>query len=206
MKAGYTHLGVLVDRSGSMASIRNDMVGGMNNLFQEQAKERGVCLVDYWEFNDSINHKYASVPVGNAVATLNPRGMTAFYDSLCSAVNELGERFRHLDEDERPENVIFVVVTDGIDNVSMWRTANDVKNLITQQQDQWNWKFIFLGANMDAISVAKDYGISDDFSITYSTTTRGVKNVVGSTNSVISNLRNGVDTGYTKFDREQSNV
>jgi hypothetical protein len=202
--ANYTHLAVVLDRSGSMVSIKDDMENGLNELFREQAKLPGVCLVDLAKFDTVYEVDFEDTPVADAKAVLQPRGGTALLDAIGKTVTHLGEKLASEVEHKRPGKVIVVVVTDGYENSSVEWTRTAVKDLVTQQQDQWNWEFIFLGANMDAIDVAGSYGFKSGSSITYAANAKGAANVTQSLNSYVGATRGGLAASFTDEDRENA--
>lgn len=163
----YCHILAVVDRSGSMEDAASDMCGALNQLFSEQASQPGKCLVDYAMFDDKYELVFTNKPAAEAKAVLTPRGMTALLDAIGRSVVDLGQRLANLSEEERPGNVIVVVVTDGFENASVEWTAEAVKDLIAQQEAKYSWDFVFLGANMDAVDVGTQYGFSPGSSLTY---------------------------------------
>lgn len=181
-----TQLLVIVDRSGSMSSSASDMIGGLDELFKEQTKLDGECVVDYVQFDTEYDLVYTDKPVSKAKAVLVPRGSTALLDAIGKGVTTLGEKLVAKPEDERPGTVIVVIATDGYENASREWTREKVKELISGQRDKWNWDFVFLGANMDAVAEAALYGIPSASSMTYDTTNSGpatasISTYVGST-------------------------
>lgn len=198
--ANYTHLLVVVDRSGSMATIKEDMIGGLDAFFAEQAKDEGVTLVDYVQFDDSYEVVFEDVPVAEAKAQLEPRGMTALQDAIGKGATDLGKKLAALPEARRPGNVIVVVVTDGMENASREWNAEGVKALIKEQEEKWNWTFTFLGANMDAVAVGRSFGFSGDYSMTYDTSNVGA--MTASLASNVTRTKMGDRRGYTQDERE----
>lgn len=196
----YTHLLCVVDRSGSMSGYEKDMVGGMNTMFEEQAKLDGKCLVDYVQFDTEIETVFADTPAGDAKAELAPRGATALLDAMGQSITDLGRKFKKLDEDKRPGTVIVIIVTDGYENSSReWSNAK-VKELITRQEDEWNWNFTFLGANMDAVAVGANFGVRKDSALTF---TQGNESALfASASTYVTNTRSGIANAYTDEDRK----
>ena len=145
-KPNYTHLTLVVDRSGSMESMRSDAQGGINTLLTEQFAEDGELTVTLVEFDSSID---TVVRMTDAPVTYNlvPRGSTALLDAVGAEIVKTGENLASLAEEHRPEQVLFVVVTDGHENASVEYQLEAVRNLIAQQRDQYNWVFQFLGAD-----------------------------------------------------------
>src|SRR6476469_7085618 len=197
--SNYTHVLCVVDRSGSMAGVDKDMRGGLDTFFAEQAKEDGKCLVDYVQFDSEYEKVFEDKDVANAKAVLQPRGSTALLDALGRSVTELGEKLAAKSEGERPGHVIVVVVTDGYENASHDWTREKVKELVERQQDEWNWVFTFLGANMDAVAEGASYGVKGGTSLTYSTASAG--QTFSSLSQSVTRTRTGGDGSYTDAER-----
>ena len=144
-KPNYTHLTLVVDRSGSMESIRDDAQGGINTLLTEQFAEDGELTVTLVEFDTTIDTVVRMTDTAPTY-TLVPRGSTALLDAVGGEIVRTGENLTALSDEQKPEQVLFVVVTDGHENASVEYQLEAVRNLITQQRDQYNWAFQFLGA------------------------------------------------------------
>ena len=166
-----TLIAALLDRSGSIASIREDISGAYDSFVADQRKVPGECLFTLAQFDTHYDEVYTDVPVAE-VPPLNlvPRGMTALFDATGKLITSVGERLAALPEEERPGTVIVVIMTDGLENASREWTADSVKSLIEQQKEQYGWEFVYLGADQDAIKVASGMGIRGDSAMTY---TRG---------------------------------
>jgi len=171
----YAHIGLIVDRSGSMIAIKSDMEGGLRTFLKEQAALPGKCLVDFSIFDTEFDEVYTNRPVKSATVQIKPRGGTALLDAIGKAVVSLGERLAALSEDDRPETVIVAIITDGMENSSREWTLDKVKELIEAQQSQWSWKFVFLGANMDAVSVGGGMGMAKGMSMGYEASAAGTR-------------------------------
>ena len=197
--SNYTHILCIVDRSGSMGPVAKDMRGGLDEFFKSQAKEPGRCLVDYVQFDNEREVVFTDKPVALAKAQLDPRSMTALLDALGTSVVELGTKLAAKPEDDRPGKVIVVVVTDGYENASRDWTRDKVKALVEQQQDEWNWTFVFLGANMDAISEGGALGVSAGSSMTYDTA--HASQTFGSLSTYVSRARASGDASFTDDER-----
>lgn len=197
----YTHIAVVVDRSGSMSSIADDMVGGLNEFFVEQAALPGTCLVDYAQFDDRYELVFQDKPVALAKAELSPRGMTALLDAVGKTVTTLGTKLAGMKEDERPGKVIVVVVTDGYENSSREWNAKSIKELVKKQEDEWQWDFVFLGANMDAVAVGQSFGFDPNKSLTYDTANVGA--MASSLNSYTTRSRLDPTMGNAFSDKER---
>ncbi|ORM31847.1 vWA domain-containing protein [Williamsia sp. 1135] len=171
-----TLLAILLDRSGSMASIQDDTEGGFNTFIDKQrlaAKFVGVTLAQFDTEYDVVytNRSIDEVPT----LDLQPRGGTALYDGIGRLITEVGRDLASLPESERPGAVTVVVLTDGHENSSREWTHDAVKAAITRQEQHYAWDFLFLGANMDAVAVGTSMGFAGNKSITYTTSSAGVE-------------------------------
>ena len=207
MKKDYTDIIVVLDRSGSMSMIREDTIGGFNTFLQEQKDVPGEATLTLAQFDDVYEVVHDNLVIGEVpeldTKTFVPRGMTALYDAVGKTINSVGERYEKMSEEERPEHVVFVILTDGDENASREFKNDSIKSLITEQTDKYNWNFVFLGANQDACLTAQGMGISRDASMTYVPGAIGVTNTFNSTSKNVTMVRNGlVDTvTYSDTDR-----
>ena len=147
MKNNYTHVAILIDRSGSMNSIKSDVIGGFNQLIEDQRNVPGDLTVTLVQFDENMGLQFETIndfsPL-NEVKLLNesnyiPRGSTPLNDSLARLINETGARLAAKDESERPEKVLIVSITDGRENASKEHTKQSVKTLIEHQEKNYSW-------------------------------------------------------------------
>lgn len=159
-----THIVALVDRTGSMQSIRDDMEGAFDAFMQAQrAAELGdEVTVSLYQFDDGDprevvyeNQPLVEVPKLQIV----PRGNTPLNDALAFTITRVGEQLEALAEDDRPGRVYFVVLTDGLENASTEWTLERVRELVERQSKEWDWQFHFIGVGIDAFAVGAGYGI-----------------------------------------------
>jgi uncharacterized protein YegL len=163
MKANLTDITLVVDRSGSMAQVKEDAEGGVNTFISEQGKEPDEALLTLVQFDTEYEFLHKGMPIQQVPKyELIPRGTTALLDAVGKAINETGERLAKIDEGDRPGLVIFVVMTDGQENSSKEFTKAQLKKMIEKQQNEFNWHFTFLGANQDAFAEAGGMGIHTD--------------------------------------------
>jgi hypothetical protein len=163
-----THLYFLLDRSGSMATIVDDTVGGFDAFIKEQRNAPGECRVTLAQFDDSYEEVYADRPIAEVPSlVLQPRGTTALLDSIARLVIDAGQRLAAMPEDQRPGTVIVGIMTDGMENASREWTHPQVKELIEKQTDVYQWQFLYLGADQDAIEVGASIGVGAAHSVTY---------------------------------------
>lgn len=163
-----THLYVLLDRSGSMQSIKSDVEGGFAAFVAEQQAAPGTCRVTLAQFDDHYEVVYRDRDV-HAVPplALQPRSRTALHDAMGRLVTEAGAALAALPEEQRPGTVLVAVMTDGLENASREWDAAAVKALVEQQTDQWGWQFLYMGADQDAIEVGASLGVAPEHSMTY---------------------------------------
>jgi hypothetical protein len=169
MKQGYTHITILLDRSGSMGSVANDVRGGIETFLNEQKLVPGECTISIHQFDDKfeVDHNFTPINEVSSQVDFSPRGSTALFDSVAKSIIETGEVLKNMQEENRPEKVIMVIFTDGSENASREYSRSAVKNMIQEQTDKYNWTFTFLGANIDAVGVGASLNIGMQNSVTY---------------------------------------
>jgi uncharacterized protein YegL len=194
MKKNLTELVFILDRSGSMGGLENDTIGGYNSMLKKQKEETGEAIVTtvlfdnaYELLHDRINVKGISPITGKDYFV---RGTTALLDAIGNTITKIGNVQKHTSEDEKAENVLFVITTDGMENASVEYTYEKIKEMIEMQKEKYGWEFIFLGANIDALATARRFGIYEDRSANYNADSEGTKLSYFSINSTVSELRN----------------
>lgn len=161
MRPDLANVTLVVDRSGSMQSIREDAEGGINAFIQEQAKQPGEALLTLVQFDTEYEFVHRATPISRVPPyKLVPRGSTALLDAVGRAINETGERLVKMPEGDRPGLVVFVITTDGQENSSKEFSKVQIKEMIERQQSKYNWHFTFLAANQDAFAEAGGLGIN----------------------------------------------
>ena len=164
MNAEYLHIAVVLDASGSMGSLESDTKGSFNSFVADQRKTEGKTVFELWQFNTDIDQVVQPTDLASVPDDLMNRyrcgGGTAMNDAICTAIDDLGERFAAMPESDRPGDVMVVIITDGEENSSRKFTAGDVKTRIEHQRDVYNWKFIFLAANQDAFVAGERIGMA----------------------------------------------
>lgn len=176
MKKDLTELVFIVDKSGSMSGLEQDTVGGLNATLRKNRELPGEALVSIVFFDNTSEVRLDRVPLGE-VRDLTPLdyqvgGCTALLDAVGDSVRYHMRVQRILPEDYRAEHVVFVIITDGMENASNHRTYAEVKALIEQQREQ-GWEFLFLGANIDAAGEAARMGIAPDRASQYVSDSQG---------------------------------
>ena len=175
MKKDYTHITFVLDRSGSMNSVWHDVTGGFVNFIAEQKKLEGKCTFSLVAFDHEVAtpisfHDIKDISDPIREHNIAPRGSTAMFDGIGQAIDKTGRELAALDESERPEKVLIVIQTDGYENASREYKSTKVRELIAQQRDQYNWQFLFLGADEGALNMAvNDLGIGAGYAAKYNT-------------------------------------
>lgn len=158
-----TEIVCVIDRSGSMAKIKSDAIGGFNTFLKDQKAVGTPCKFTYVQFDEEYELVYDGINIQGMPplndGTFVPRGMTALYDAIGRTINAVGERLAKTPEDKRPGRVVFVILTDGLENASREFHRDRVFSMISTQRNEFNWEFVFLAANMDAQEVAASIGI-----------------------------------------------
>lgn len=171
MRKDLTEVVFILDRSGSMSGLEADTIGGFNSLIEKQKKEEGEAFISTVLFDDRTEVLYDRVPV-RKVEPMNDsqyyvRGCTALLDAIGSSIHHIANVHKYAREEDRPEKTLFIITTDGMENASRMYSYGEVKKLVEEQKEKNGWEFLFLGANMDAISVAGRFGISADRAVNY---------------------------------------
>jgi len=205
-----THLYFLLDRSGSMVSLRQDTIGGFDTFIAEQRTAPGRCRVTLAQFDNAYDEVYADRDIATVPSlVLVPRGSTALLDALGRLVVTAGERLAALPEAQRPGSVVVGVMTDGYENASRDWTHDRIKALIEQQSHEYGWQFLYLGADQDAIEEGAKMGFASGKSMTYS---RGkARDAIGHLSKNVGSYRAAVAAGaapmaaqaLTDFSKEQ---
>lgn len=193
MKKGLTQMVFVLDMSGSMSPLTMETIGGYNAMIADQKKEEGDALVTTVLFDHRYNMIHDGVNIKEVkdmtTAEYMPTGMTAMLDAVGMTINHVGQKLAALPEEERPEKVLFTVVTDGKDNSSKEFNWKTVRNMIKHQHDKYSWVFTFLGANIDVDRVSDNLGIDKMLSKRYTASKIGTQKVFSATSKAMSFAR-----------------
>lgn len=208
MKDNFTRIALILDRSGSMQASRESAIQGINDFVQGQKKVPGEAALKLVQFDDQyevvFDKNIQDIPEFTQ-EDFKPRGRTALYDAQGKTIVELGEELSKLPEEQRPSHVIVVTITDGKENASRKFTAETVKALVTQQKEIYNWDFVYVGANQDAIAVGDSMGVTMDSALTYnSLNAQAYGQMVSSVFSYVASRRMGVRAAFTTEDRKKA--
>lgn len=201
----YTAIMLLVDRSGSMHSIQSSAEDGINEFISAQKAADGKRTIRVAQFDDQYTAVHASLPAVDVPKfTLSPRGMTALLDAMGKSIVAFGEELAAMNEGDRPGTVIFAVMTDGGENSSEEYTWDQVQKMVRNQEDQYGWQVLYLGANQDAIQVGSRLGVSTDRSLTYAANSAGTRSGIQSMNHYVATASSGMRAAFSVEDRENA--
>jgi uncharacterized protein YegL len=195
MKRNKTELVFILDKSGSMAGLEEDTIGGFNAMLKKQQKAEGEAFVTtvlfdhgYELLHDRIHIKGIS-PITEKDYEVG--GTTALLDAIGFSIQKMINVQKRTSDDERAEKVLFVITTDGMENASTEYTADKIKKMVQHQKQKFGWDFMFLGANINAISTATKFGIDEDFAVDYHADCEGTQLNYEAVNEAVMNLRSG---------------
>ena len=177
MKKNLTEMVFILDKSGSMAGLEADTIGGFNGMIERQKKAAGEALVSTVLFSDCSTVIHDRVDL-RKIEPMTDRlycvgGCTALIDAIGGAIHHIGNVHKYAREDDRPEHTIFVITTDGMENASQHYTSEQVKAMVQRQKEKYGWEFLFLGANIDAVETASHLGIAKDRAVTFCNDSQG---------------------------------
>ena len=194
MKKNLTELVFILDRSGSMAGLETDTIGGFNAMTQKQRKEPGEALVSTVLFDNETQVIHDRVPLDKVPALTQKeyyvRGCTALLDAVVGAIHHIGNVHKYAREEDRPEKTLFVITTDGMENASRRYTYDKVKAMIEHQREKYGWEFLFLGANIDAAREAARFGIRADRAANYHADHIGTEVIYEAVSEAVCQVRN----------------
>ena len=193
MKKNLTEIVFILDRSGSMAGLEDDTIGGFNAMIEKQKKEPGEALVSTVLFDNESEVIHDRVDIQKIKPmTRNEyyvRGCTALLDAVGGAIHPIGNVHKYAREEDRPEKTLFVITTDGMENASRKYSYEKLKAMIQRQKEKYGWEFLFLGANIDAAREASRFGISADRAANYHADSKGTNVIYETVNEAITQVR-----------------
>lgn len=179
MKNNITELVFILDRSGSMAGLERDTIGGFNAMIEKQKAMQGECYVSTVLFDNVCEVLHDRIKLSEISAMTDKdytvRGCTALIDAMGGAIQHIGNIHKYSRNEDVPKHTMFIITTDGFENASHMYTADKVKQMIENKKNKYGWEFIFLGANIDAIETANQFGINEDRAVTYHSDSTGTQ-------------------------------
>jgi uncharacterized protein YegL len=194
-KVGLTEIICIIDKSGSMQSIAEDAIGGFNSFLAQQKAFKGEASFTLVLFDTAYNKLYDGVDIQSVIPlTMKvylPNGCTALLDAIGKTVDAVGKRLSETSEEKRPEKVIVVILTDGLENSSTDYTKEQINKMITHQREVYKWEFLYLAANQDAFQEGSKYGVSVNQTSNYPANGKGIKHIYTLTGQTVSSYRSG---------------
>ena len=193
MKKNLTELVFILDRSGSMAGLEGDTIGGFNAMIEKQKREPGEAYVSTVLFDNVSEVIHDRVDIQKIEPLTRKeyyvRGCTALLDAVGGAIHHIGNVHKYAREEDRPEKTLFVITTDGMENASQTYSYEKLKMMIERQKEKYGWEFIFLGANIDAAKEAARFGIDADRAANYHADHEGTAVIYEAMSEVVGNVR-----------------
>ena len=193
MKKNLTEIVFILDRSGSMAGLEADTIGGFNAMIQKQKAEEGEAYVSTILFDNytEVIHDRMDIQKIRPMTRRDyyVRGCTALLDAVGKSIHHIGNIHKYAREEDRPEKTIFVITTDGMENASKEYTYERVKKMIEHEKEKDGWEFLFLGANIDAAKEAARFGITEDFAANYHADHQGTAVIYEAMSEAVCNVR-----------------
>ena len=193
MKKNLTELVFILDRSGSMAGLEGDTIGGFNAMIEKQRGEPGEAVISTVLFDNETEVIHDRISLDRVPALTEKeyyvRGCTALLDAVGGAIHHIGNVHKYAREEDRPGKTLFVITTDGLENASRRYTYDKVKAMIERQRETYGWEFLFLGANIDAAREAARFGIRADCAADYHADSIGTEAVYESVCEAVCQVR-----------------
>jgi Mg-chelatase subunit ChlD len=196
-KPNNTLIAVVLDRSGSMQSVREATVAGFKTFLGEQRAVPGEAEMTLVQFDDEYQVDAWEAPLSKIDLVYTPRGGTALLDALGKTITDVGRSLAARPETHRPSKVVFVVITDGFENASRVFNAKQVFDMISHQREKYSWEFVYLGANQDAIASATSLGMAAASAMTYDASKVGTQNAFSTGSSSLKSFRGGATRNAT---------
>ena len=193
MKNNITELVFILDRSGSMSGLEADTIGGFNSLIEKQKKQDGECYVSTILFDNDSEVIHDRVRLADVKPMTerdySVRGCTALLDAIGGAICHIANIHKYARPEDVPEHTVFVITTDGMENASRCYDADRVKRMIEHEKEKYGWEFLFLAANIDAVTTAKRFGIAEDRAVNYHADRKGTEIIYESVSEAVGRVR-----------------
>lgn len=193
MKKNLTEIVFILDRSGSMAGLEDDTIGGFNAMIEKQKNEEGDAFVSTILFDNYIEVIHDRVDIRKVRPMTRRdyyvRGCTALLDAVGRTIRHIGNVHKYAREENRPEKTLFVITTDGMENASREYSYERVRRMIEHEKEKYGWEFIFLGANIDAAREAARFGITEDRAVNYHADSVGTAVIYEAVSEAVCNVR-----------------
>ena len=171
-----TDITIILDRSGSMQSIKEATITAFNTFIKDQKKDGLPTNLSFIQFDDQYEKNYIEKDLHLAkelnAQTFEPRGMTALLDAIGTTIKSTKKRLKN--NEQSSDKVIIAIITDGYENASTKYSRKKIFKMIRKREEKDNWKFVFLAANQDAMEEGAKFGIHQDRAMTYHADNEGV--------------------------------
>lgn len=192
-KNNVTELVFILDRSGSMAGLESDTIGGFNAMIQKQKKEDGEAYVSTILFDNVSEVLHDRIALKDVPKMTDRdytvRGCTALIDAIGGAIKHIGNIHKYARPEDVPAHTMFVITTDGQENASVQFSSDKVKKMIERQKSEYGWEFLFIGANIDAVETAASFGIDRNRAVNYNADSQGTQVLYETLSAPISAMR-----------------
>ena len=193
MKKNLTEIVFILDRSGSMAGLEDDTIGGFNAMIQKQKGEAGEAYVSTVLFDNYTEVIHDRLDIRKVQLMTRReyyvRGCTALLDAVGKSIHHIGNVHKYAREEDRPEKTLFVITTDGMENASREYSYERVRQMIEKERETYGWEFLFLGANIDAAKEAARFGITEDRAANYHADSEGTAVIYEAVSEAVCNVR-----------------
>lgn len=190
---GITELVFILDRSGSMMGLEKDTIGGFNAMIEKQKKQDGECYVSTVLFDNVSEVIHDRVKLSEIKPMTEDdyyvRGCTALIDAIGGAIHHIGNIHKYARPEDVPEHTMFIITTDGMENASHRYSVEKVRAMIKHEKEKYGWEFLFIGANIDAVETAAQYGIDSDRAVNYKADEKGTKILYATVSESICQMR-----------------
>ena len=195
MKTETTELVFILDRSGSMAGLEKDTIGGFNALIEKQRNLPGDVRVTTVLFNQGYELLHDRIGL-EGISPLTETdyevgGMTALLDAVGSTIQKISNVQKSTLHEQRADRVMFVITTDGMENSSCEYTYKKIHEMIAEKKAASDWEFMFLGANIDAVATARQFGVDEEFAVNYHADAEGTELNYKVLSEAVSSFRTG---------------
>jgi uncharacterized protein YegL len=209
-KQNFTSINVIIDASGSMQHLTHDTIGSFNSFLTEQKAFPGEAAFTLCTFNTDYRlvHDFKQISgVPELDATVyRAEGGTALLDAMGTTIDSVGRKLAAMSDDQRPDKVIFLIITDGHENSSHRYSPAQIKEMVEHQKDKYSWEFVFMGANIDAIAAGAGLGIDVRNTLNYAATSVGTKSLYSTVSASMNSYRSSNSSRADFFGGSQATV
>ena len=194
----------ILDRSGSMAGLERDTIGGFNAMIERQKELDGKVFVSTVLFSNESEVIHDRKDLREVQPMTSKEyyvgGGTALLDAIGGAIHHIGNVHKYARPEDVPEKTMFIITTDGMENASRAYDSEKVKKMIRRQEEKYGWEFLFVAANIDAVETAKHIGIRRERAAGYDASPMGTENLYCMMSDTVSCYRQkaAIDEDWSK--------